>query len=251
MRLIQECLRIKNVVISLIFSLGVASCGTITDLQPPGVPTGLQLANYYENDFDPGYKAGVTPRETLVVGIAYVDQKCSDFFDAVEEMNRKLAVGESVFLTAANQTQTLMTLAKKSAFSIAKVAAAVEVTKVLLEQYQKEFTFAPHSVELRAIINQAMDAQRSELGTILSQSGIRTHYEVVAAIKTYAQNCTLANIHEQWNRAIAKAVREGVAPDSTPKRGAIPPPPAESNYRRRATRVSPTNVLGINKYVVK
>ena len=73
-----------------------------------------------------------------------------------------------------------------------------------------------------------------------------TQVDAVAAIKKYAQNCTLGAIREQWNRAMAKAVLTGVKHEGTPPSGAVPR--ASAIARGGAPR--PT-VLDVGRYVVK
>ena len=133
----------------------VAGCSAAA-LETVSIPTGSQLSDYYANDFYPALKIGGTARQIVTVGMSYVDQRCGEFFDAVEQTNREIEVGKSGFLSASTQVNTLMKIAKASTLAIAEVAAAVEVTKVLLEQYQQQFAFAPHSVELRAIVFDAV-----------------------------------------------------------------------------------------------
>ena len=216
-------------------------------LNPPAVPTGTILATYHADNFSAAYRSNVKPGELLISGITYVDEQCVAFFDSVEQMNRQLKVGQSVFFTAGNQAQTLLRLANQSALAIAKVAAAVEITKVLLEQYSAEFAFAPHSVELRAIILQAMDAERKELEQVLaSRKELLTHVEVVSAVKRYAQNCTLGNIREQWNRAIARAVQAGVKKDNKGSGGG-----AEGIDLPGADTSAPRSILSTSRYVVR
>lgn len=229
----------------LLSALIAAGCSSDT-LMPPQIPTGAELAAYAKSDFQVPYRIGATPEETLIIGIAYVDEKCSLFFDAIEEMNRRMKVGQSVLSTASNQTLTLMSTAKASALAVAEVAAAVEVTKVLLEQYQQEFAFAPHSTELRAITMAAMRAQSREFGSILQTSprGVGPEVAVIAAVKKYAENCTLAQIREHWNTAIARAVERGVKP-------------ADGGNGSGSARAfgggfeHPGTILGVNKYVVR
>ncbi len=232
-----------------IFFLGflTVSCAGCSDalLSPPGIPTGAAIATYHQEDFSAAAASGMDSRTTLISGIAYVDQQCIAFFDSVEQLNRKLKVGQSTFLTAGNQAQVLMQLANQSSLAIAKVAAAVEVTKVFLEQYQTEFAFAPHSVELRAIILQAMDQERRVLEQAIYGGGHGlSHQEAIYAVKRYAHNCTLGNITEQWNRAIAKAVAEGVRDASTGQSGS-------EAIDLETTRSQTRSVLSVPRYVVR
>ena len=213
---------------------------------PPAVPSGAQLSSYSQSDFGPPYRLGATPRESLIIGVAYVDQNCSAFFDAVEHMNRKTALIQSGVTTAATQTLAVMAAAEKSALAIARVAAAFEITKVLLEQYRQQFTFAEHSSELRSLVSQAMTAQRKEFSSLIARNAIELDVEVIAIVKRYAENCTLATIREYWNAALAKAVREGVRPVST-RAGAR----SLAGERARAIASQPANVLGVNQYVVQ
>ena len=217
---------------------------------PPSVPTGAQLASYSQADFGPPYRLGTTPRESLIVGIAYVDQQCAQFFDAVEQMNRKTVVLQSGVTSASTQTLAVMAAAERSALAIAKVAAVFEVTKVLLEQYREQFTFATHSSELRSLITQAMTAQRKEYIALIERNAIESDVEVIAAVKRYAETCTLATIREYWNAAVAKAVREGVAPAPGGNNSAGAQL-SLSNRTRAAASPRPGNVLGVNQYVVR
>ena len=147
------------------------------------------------------------------------------------------------------QPTFLLKTASASTLAIAEVAAAVEVTKVILEQYQEEFAFAPHSTELRAITMAAMNAQRKEFGTLLNEDAhVGSEIAVIAAIKKYAENCTLAQIREHWNTAIAHAVDRGVKPadGSAPGDGT-----SNSSRAYGATGHRPHTILGVNKYVVR
>ncbi len=230
--------------------MGVLVAGGCSDalLSPPLIPNGATLANYYTTDFSAAYAANANPHDILISGITFVDEQCVGFFDSVEQMNRKLKVGQSTFFSAGNQIQTLMTLASQSALAIAKVAAAVEVTKVLLEQYGAEFAFAPHSIELRAIILQAMEKERTDLeGLLITRKQPLTHVEAVSAVKRYAQNCTLGNIREQWNRAIAKAVQDGVKKDASNGNGGG----AEGLDIGGDGSRPPRSILSTSRYVVK
>jgi hypothetical protein len=225
----------------------LAGCSS-SNLLPPSVPSGAELSSYAQADFHPPYQLGATPEETLIIGISYVDQKCAEFFDAVEQTNRKLEVGRSTFATASTQTLVVMNLAKASTLAVAQVAAALETTKVLLDEYQQEFAFAPHSVELRAITMTAMTAQKKEFGDILSRnpSSIGSQVAVIAAVKQYAQGCTLSQIREHWNTAIARAVERGVKPSPSASNS------AQTNRADRALGFpAPRTILGVNKYVVR
>jgi hypothetical protein len=182
------------------------------------------------------------PRDAMLVGVQYVDDHCAKYFDALVEIDRRTALAESTILTGANQAQVLMGLAAKSALSIAKVAAAVEITKVFLEQYREKFTFAPHTVELRSLVFQAMKAQREQIESLTPATSV----EAVMITKHYAQNCTIATIHEQWNGSLAKAVRQGVASDDSP-----PPPPSESVFGGRGRNDRPRSVLSLDRFVVR
>jgi hypothetical protein len=179
--------------------------------------------------------------------VAYVDEHCSQFFDAVEHMSRKTALIQSGVTTAATQTLAVMAAAERSALAIARVAEAFEVTKVLLEQYRRQFTFAEHSSGLRSLISQAMTAQRREFSSLIARNAIESDVEVIAIVKKYAENCTLATIREYWNAALAKAVREGVRPASARAN-------AQSLAGSRTGAIAspqPANVLGVNQYVVR
>ncbi len=224
----------------------VAGCGASGQLAPPGVPTGATLAEYSRQEFHPPYEIGKTPLDTLIIGVAYVDQRCNQFFDAVEQMNRKSHVAQSTLATGATTGLSLMATARKSALSVAYVAAALELTKVLLEQYQTEFAFAPHSTQLRAITMKAMTAQRKEFGEIVGQGGLDSQVKVIAAVKRYAENCTLAQIREHWDNAVNKATREPVVADAVSENA------AGRGRGRSADKGArpPTNILGVNKYVV-
>lgn len=215
---------------------------------PPSIPSGTQLSDYSANNFHPKQFIGATPQDSLVIGITYVDEQCTRFFDAVEEMNRQAKVAQSVVLSAGTQTLALMAVAKQSALAIAHVAAALEVTKVLFEQYRAAFGFEPHSVELRAITFQAMAAQKKDFEDLLRQGLIVSEVQVRSGIKRYAQNCTLSQIREHWNNAVSKAVREGVTPELS---GARAPTALYGQRNIRGGLGGPGSVLGINKYVVR
>jgi hypothetical protein len=231
-----------------IFALatGAASLVGCSSIQAPALPTGAQLAAYYSDEFDLPNGVGADGNDlhdALLVGIRYVDDQCTQFFDSLIEIDRRLEFEKSALLTAGTQVQTLMGLAKESALNIARVAAAAEITKVLIEQFQDKFTFRPHTVELRAIIMEAMKNQKEQLYLAIP----RTRVEVVVAVKTYAENCTLGNIREQWDRSIAKAVREGVSPV-----GREPVGHGEGFLGDvPETRRSPRSVLTVDRYVVQ
>lgn len=227
----------------------LGGCSSLA-LLPPGVPSASQLASYAKTDFGPPYRVGATPRDTLVIGVAYVDQRCSEFFDAVEQMARKTEVLKSGFLTASNQALALMAIAKRSALAVARVAAATEITKVMLDEYREQFTFAPHASELRSLVMQAMTAQRKEFGILVRDDRLYSDIEVIAAVKKYAENCTLGTIREHWNNAVAKAVRDGVTPDTpivAPAGAFI----SGATVFESAPKPQPSNVLGVNRYVVR
>jgi hypothetical protein len=210
----------------------------------PTIPTGTSISDYYETEFSVGASLSGYPREAMLVGIQYVDDHCAKYFDAIVEIDRRTALAESTILTGANQAQVLMGLAAKSALSIAKVAAAVEITKVFLEQYREKFTFAPHTVELRSLVFQAMKAQREQIEGLNPTTSV----EAVMITKQYAQNCTIATIHEQWNRSLSKAVREGVASADS----ASPPAPSESVFGARSRGGGrPRSVLSLDRFVVQ
>jgi hypothetical protein len=222
----------------------LGGCGSSFALLPPGIPDGPQLETYAKTSFAPPYRIGPTPRDTLVIGVAYVDQRCAEFFDAVEQMARRAELARTGLASATTQSAIIMTAAETSTLAVAYVAGALEVTRALLNEYRVQFTFAPHASELRSLVIQAMTAQRRELGDLLGQPF--SDIEAIAAVKKYAENCTLGAIREHWNNAVAKAVREGVRADLP-----APPPgvPRALALERSAPR--PTNVLGVNRYVVK
>jgi hypothetical protein len=216
-------------------------------LLPPGIPDGPQLEGYAKSSFAPPYRIGDTPRDTLVIGVAYVDQRCSDFFDAVEQMSRRTELISTGLASATSQAAIIMRVAERSALEVARVAGALEITRVLLNEYKEQFTFAPHSSQLRSLVIQAMTAQRMRYGEVLERDPQFSQVDAVAAVKKYAENCTLGAIREHWNNAVAKAVREGVQPDV----------PVAAKEGTRATLgvigrpPAPANILGVNRYVVK
>ena len=175
----------------------------------PSIPTGAGISEYYDKEFSVGSNLGAYPRDTLLVGIQYVDDHCAKYFDSLIELDRMAALKESAILTGSSQAQVLMGLAQKSAMAIARVAAVTEITKVLIEQYREKFTFAPHTSELRSLVMQSMNAERSEL----TSATTATSTEAIMAVKHYAQNCTIGAIHEHWDRSVAKAVQTGVKPE--------------------------------------
>jgi hypothetical protein len=222
----------------------LGGCSSTLALLPPAAPTGAELVAYASTDFHPATTIAPTPRETLVIGMAYVDQRCSAFFDAVEQMNRRTEVAATGLASATAQTAIIMSVAERSALEVARVAGALEVTRAILDEYREQFAFAPHSSELRSLVLQAMHGQRLELDTKVHSDTSRI--AVIAAIKKYAENCTLGAIREHWNNAVAKAVREGVQPESAPPRDAVP---------RGAMSAIPgmrtPSILSVNRYVVK
>jgi hypothetical protein len=222
-----------------------AGCSSSLALLPPGVPSGSELEAYAKNDFAPAYLMGPTPRDTLIIGVAYVDQRCAAFFDAVEQMNRREEVVATGLASATAQTAIIMRVAERSALEVARVAGALEVTRAILNEYKEQFTFAPHSSELRSLVLQAMHGQRVELDATIGTA--TSQIEAVAAIKKYAENCTLGAIREHWNNAVAKAVRQGVqaegAPPQAVPRGALGAMGNAAPARR--------SVLSVNRYVVK
>jgi hypothetical protein len=213
---------------------------------PPGIPDGPQLESYAKTSFAPPYRIGPTPRDTLVIGIAYVDQRCSEFFDAVEQMARRAELARTGLASATAQSAIIMTAAETSTLAVAYVAGALEVTRALLNEYRVQFTFAPHSSELRSLVIQAMTAQRREFGDLLARNVPLSEVEAIATVKKYAENCTLGAIREHWNNAVAKAVREGVRADVPATSTGVPRALA---LERSAPR--PANVLSVNRYVVK
>lgn len=193
----------------------LAGCSAAA-LETAAIPSGAQLSDYYANDFYPSTRIGGSPRQVMTVGVSYVDQRCAEFFDAVEQTSRKMEVAKSGFFTASNQTLSLMKIAKKSTLAIAEVAAAVEITKVLLDEYQEQFAFAPHSVELRALVFDALYKERVDLDKKYNGTSGWSEVDAVADVKRYADNCTLGRIREHWNAAIAKAVQNGVTNVAAP-----------------------------------
>lgn len=236
-------------------ALGIVLSGCSgSALLPPAVPSGSELADYYHSDFSLYNQVGnLSSRDAMIVGLSYVDEKCSNFFDAVEETHRQSTVLKSGIATTATQAATLMKIAKSSTMAVASVAATVEITKVLLEQYDREFTFAPHAVELRALVQASMNAQRRELGALVEGNRVHSMVEVTSAVKKYAENCTLAAIREKWNQAISKAVAEGVKPEAGGSpRDALPAP--EDDGAAESSRVPARGtggILGVRKYVVR
>jgi hypothetical protein len=216
-------------------------------LLPPAIPSGPQLEAYAKSDFAPAVFMGATPRDTLIIGIAYVDQRCAEFFDAVEQMNRRAELIATGLASATTQTAIIMTAAQRSALDVARVAGALEVTRAILNEYKEQFTFAPHSSQLRSIVVQAMTAQRFDYGDVLAGDKRFSQVDAVAAIKKYAENCTLGAIREHWNNAVAKAVREGVQPDIPVAAQAAP----SGAFALRARPPAPANILGVNRYVVR
>ena len=237
----------RLVAASTVAALLLGGCAEFASL-PPGIPDGAQLESYAKAGFAPPYRIGATPRDTLVIGIAYVDQRCNEFFDAVEQMARRTELARTGLASATTQSAIIMTAAETSTLAVAYVAGALEVTRALLNEYRVQFTFAPHSSELRSLVIQAMTAQRRDLGGLLAPNVPLSEVEAIAAVKKYAENCTLGAIREHWNRAVAKAVREGVQAETTATPNATPRGPLSL---RATTAPAPANVLSINRYVVK
>lgn len=228
----------------------LSSCTTPA---PTSVPSGDDISRYAATNFSRTTFWGETPRDTLIIGVAYVDEKCSAFFDSIERAKQELTVTQSTLLTAGNQTQIILTTAKAAARSIAIVAGVAETTKVFLSDYLKEFVFAPHSSELKGIVEQAMRAQKKDFGNIVTRGEPMSQVEAVAAVKQYAQNCTLATIKEHWNNAIAKAVREGVTADipANAAAGGNRMLPMTGQSRSQGAPLGPTNILGVDKYTIR
>jgi hypothetical protein len=224
----------------------LGGCNSALSLLPPGVPSGSELEAYAKSDFAPSFLMGAEARDTLVIGMAYVDQRCSQFFDAVEQMNRRAEIAATGLASATAQTAIIMRVAERSALEVARVAGALEVTRAILNEYKEQFTFAPHSSELRSLVIQAMNGQRAELIAAMN-TGPLSQVEAIAAIKKYAENCTLGAIREHWNNAVAKAVREGVQPEGV---GALKSTPRGA-LALRARTLAPPSVLSVNRYVVK
>ncbi len=171
----------------------LSGCGSLFSLLPPGIPDGPQLETYAKTGFAPPYRIGDTPRDTLVIGVAYVDQRCNEFFDAVEQMARRTELARTGLASATTQAAIIMTAAETSTLAVANVAGALEVTRALLNEYRVQFTFVPHSSELRSLVIQAMTAQRRGArsqcwsGTRASPTSMRSRPS-----KKYAENCTWA-----------------------------------------------------------
>jgi hypothetical protein len=223
----------------------LGGCGSSLALLPPGIPDGPQLESYAKASFTPPYRIGDTPRDTLIIGVAYVDQRCSDFFDAVEQMSRRTELVSTGLASATSQAAIIMRVAERSALEVARVAGALEVTRAILSEYKEQFTFAPHSSQLRSLVIQAMLAQRQELSLLVKADKVNSDVEAIAAVKKYAENCTLGAIREHWNNAMARAVIEGVSKDTPPPNGAARAPSSWDGAS------APANVLGLNRYVVK
>ena len=227
-------------------ALVLGGCSSALSLLPPAVPTGSELDAYAKSDFAPATFIGPTPRDTLIIGMAYVDQRCAAFFDAVEQMNRRTEVAATGLASATAQTAIIMSVAERSALEVARVAGALEITRAILNEYKEQFAFAPHSSELRSLVVQAMSAQGRDFLRIATLDTEFTQVDAVAAIKKYAQNCTLGAIREHWNRAVAKAVREGVKREGTAASTVIP----GAGVLARG-RASVPSILDVGRYVVK
>jgi hypothetical protein len=232
--------------LAAIAALLLGGCSSSFALLPPGIPDGPQLESYAKTNFAPPYRIGATARDTLIIGVAYVDQRCSDFFDAVEQMSRRTELVSTGLASATSQAAIIMRVAERSALEVARVAGALEITRAILSEYKEQFTFAPHSSQLRSLVIQAMLAQRHELSLLLKSDKPFSDVEAIAAVKKYAENCTLGAIREQWNNAMARAVIEGVRADVPAPNGV----PRGSLSWDGAPR-PPANVLGLNRYVVK
>ncbi len=231
---------------SAVATLLLGGCAEFASL-PPGIPDGVQLESYAKTGFAPPYRIGATPRDTLVIGVAYVDQRCAEFFDAVEQLARRTELARTGLASATTQAAIVMTAAETSTLAVANVAGALEVTRALLNEYRVQFTFAPHSSELRSLVIQAMTAQRRELGAVVERDPRFSDVDAIAAVKKYAENCTLGAIREHWNNAVAKAVREGVQPDVPVAAQAAP----SGAFALRGRPPAPANILGVNRYVVR
>ncbi|MBB2720285.1 hypothetical protein [Rhizobium sophoriradicis] len=227
-------------------SISLTACTTPA---PMVAPSGRDIWNYARENYSEYW--GTTPRDTLIIGVSYVDEKCSAFFDSIERAKQELTVTQSTLVTAGNQTQIILATAKAAALSIAIVAGVAETTKVLLSEYLQEFVFAPHSSELKSIVEQAMQAQKKEFGELVSDGRLTSQVEAIAAVKQYAQNCTLATIKEHWNNSIAKAVREGVTADIPADEQRSFVAPAGQGRSLQKTPRPPTNVLGVHKYGIR
>jgi hypothetical protein len=231
---------------SAIAALLLGGCSSALSLLPPGVPSGAELDTYAKTDFAPATLMGTTPRETLIIGISYIDQRCVAFFDAVEQMNRRSEVVATGLASATAQTAIIMSVAKRSALEVARVAGALEITRAILNEYKEQFAFAPHSSELRSLVFQAMFLQGKDFLKVAEPGLGFSQIDAVAAIKKYAENCTLGAIREHWNRAIAKAVREGVQHE-----GSVQDIPRAGPFAARGRAFRPTNILDVGRYVVK
>jgi hypothetical protein len=225
----------------------LGGCSSSLALLPPGVPSGSELETYAKSDFAPAYLMGTTPRDTLTIGITYVDKRCSDFFDAVEQMNRRAEVFATGLASATAQAAIIMRVAERSALEVARVAGALEVTRAILNEYKEQFTFAPHSSELRSLVIQAMAAQRKDFVKVQQNDQYFSQIDAIAAVKKYAENCTLGAIREHWNNAVAKAVREGVQSEAAPPKDAVP----RGALGVAPKAAAPTSVLSVGRYVVK
>jgi hypothetical protein len=184
-----------------------------------------------------------TGADKMLVGLRYVDDQCSMFFDSLIEIDRRLEFQKSALITGGTQVQTLMALAKASALNIAKVAAAVEITKVLIEQFQDNFTFSPHTVALRSLVMDSLRKQARDFAALADPNDVT----VVVSVKMYAETCTLGNIRTLWDDSIAKAVFVGVKRAGDDHNGV--PEAVEDSFSPRQSGVS--NPYQTDRYVVR
>ena len=106
----------------------------------------------------------VTASDYIFAGIIYVDHYCENFFNELEIQKRELAyynsVSNKVFTSTITLLPALTSHAKKPQ---AVLAALAGLSTLAFEQYDKQFNFAPYSVQLRRLILQAQDTLKLKI----------------------------------------------------------------------------------------
>jgi hypothetical protein len=121
-------------------------------------------------------KAGVKIRtfaDYVFAGIIYVDDQCESFFNELEIQKREIAFYNSVSNKALTGTVALLpSLTKKATKAQAVLGALAGLASAAFEQYDKQYNFAPYSVQLRRLTLQSQDTLKR---TMIPPEWFKTH----------------------------------------------------------------------------
>jgi hypothetical protein len=236
-----------------VFQLILAGCASVIP-SPVALPDGNTIGDYFKT-FEGNFPASASPADILFVGVAYVDNHCETFFDAVEQMQQRTSFTQRAVAVGSAQSVVLLTkVAETSTRAITAIAVGTTIADALFEEFRKQYLFAPHSSAVRRMVQVASEKQARDIRIVSSQATF-TRAAAIYAVQTYARNCTLANIMSLYRLAIEKGA-DRIAADGAPIApiGATPSSTRESvgEVRQRAGGATGgTGLLGINRYVVR